>query len=81
MTRALPSGLLHACFVFVELTAFWLFVEKHGLAASRSQVTSQIGGQRENLAAGFATLREAPLTGLRRELAEVLERRFDRECN
>lgn len=76
-----PSGLLHACFVFVELTAFWLFVEKHGLAASRSQATNQIAANRENLAAGFATLREAPLTGSGRELAEVLERRFDRECN
>lgn len=76
-----PSGLLHACFVFVELTAFWLFVGEHGPASSHSQAVNQVAANRENLVAGFATLREAPLTRQGRELAEVLERRFDGECS
>jgi len=76
-----PSGLLHACFVFVELTAFWLFVGKHGPAASRSQAVNQVAVNQDNLVAGFATLRKAPLTSQGRELAQVLERRFDCECS
>lgn len=68
-----PSGLLHAVYVFVELLAFWRFLDRAGLTEPwRSE--REISTTLQQLAQGFGTLEDVPLTqagaGLVRGLRE-----------
>jgi uncharacterized protein len=68
-----PSGLFHAVFVFIELRRFWRHVLANGGVQIKARATSQLDDTQRNLAAGFATLAQCPLTKAGRDLAAVLE--------
>jgi uncharacterized protein len=71
-----PSGLLHACFVFVELLDFWLYALSFGSPGVRSQAATEVPLIAEKLAEGLAVLTGAPLTEHGHDLVSVLNTRM-----
>lgn len=69
-----PSGLLHACFVFVELRDFWIWARETG-AAERSRAEFVITEAEERLAAAWAILDTVALTPAGEQLVTVLASR------
>lgn len=71
-----PSGLLHAAYVFVELTSFWRWLERSGAGPDRArarQTHERIDGQ---LADAMPTLRRCRLSDAGFQMLELLERRL-----
>ncbi|HEY5957829.1 MAG TPA: HEXXH motif-containing putative peptide modification protein [Polyangiaceae bacterium] len=77
-----PSGLLHALFVFVQLHDYWT-----KLTSGPQQLANHDRCAREaheigcRLNAGFITLSGTPLTPRGRELAALLERKFQNQTS